>query len=153
MNIIYRGVLLVSIFVALFILSSNANAIKPIYSGGKDRAAIRGYDPVSYFTENQAVEGSKDFSYEYNGALWLFSTEVNRIAFQADPEKYAPQYGGYCAYAVARGSSASSKPEYFTIHDGKLYLNFSSSVYKKWTEEKEEYIEKADENWPTVLAK
>lgn len=144
-------ILLSFIFVAGVLISSAANAAKPIYSGGKERAAIRGYDPVAYFTEKQPVKGSKEFVFEYKGAKWMFSSQENLEAFKDNPEKYTPQYGGYCAYAVARGTTASIKPEYFTIDDGKLYLNYSKSVYKRWVKDKEGYIEKANGNWPKVL--
>jgi len=132
---------------------SSANAAKPIYSGGKERAAVRGYDVVAYFTMNKPVKGSADFSLEHKGAKWLFSSQENLELFKNNPEKYSPQYGGYCAYAVARGSTASIKPDFFTLHDGKLYLNFSKSVYKKWIKDKGGYISKANENWPKVLNK
>ena len=143
-------------FLILFtslLFSATSYAVKPIYSGGKERAAIKGYDPVAYFTENKAIKGSSDFVYEHNGARWLFANELHRTAFIANPEKYSPQYGGYCAYAVSRKKSASSKPDYFTIHDGKLYLNYSSSVYKRWIKDPDGYISSADENWSYVLAK
>ena len=132
---------------------NSAFAAKPIYSGGRDRAAIRGYDPVAYFTENKPVKGSSDFSLEYNGAKWLFSSKENLETFKGNYEKYTPQYGGYCAYAVSAGSTASIKPEYFTIHDNKLYLNYSKSVHKKWSKDKDDYIKQADTNWPIILAK
>ena len=144
-----RRLLMTAAFILLS-LPHLAFAIKPIYSGGSERAAIRGYDPVAYFTENKPLKGSKDFSVEYLGATWLFVSANNRQLFIDDPEKYMPQYGGYCAYAVAKKSSASIKPEYFTIHDGKLYLNFSKSVYKKWLKDKKKYIADADRNWPKV---
>jgi len=142
----------VIVLLGLFV-TSLAMAVKPVYVGGKERAAIRGYDPVAYFTENKAVKGSPDFSFEYQGATWLFSNEQHRTAFSADPEKYSPQYGGYCAYAVASGRTASIKPEFFTIEDGKLYLNYSRYVYKKWTKDKASYIDSANEKWPELMDK
>ncbi len=148
-----RQILISVNVITVFLIINQAYAIKPIYSGGSDRAAIRGYDTVAYFTENKAVPGNKEISFEHLGTTWFFSTEANRAEFEQDPEKYMPQYGGYCAYAVARGSSASSKPEYFTLHEGKLYLNFSKSVYNKWLKDKEDYIEDADDKWPSVLSK
>lgn len=134
-----------------FLWSATALAAKPVYSGGKERAAIRGYDPVAYFVENEPVKGSDEYTIEHNGAKWMFSNQENLDAFKENPEKYSPQYGGYCAYAVARGTTASIKPEYFTIEEGKLYLNYSKSVYKRWTKSKKEYINDANENWPAVL--
>lgn len=135
------------------LVSSVAQAIKPVYSGGRERAAVRGYDVVAYFTENAPVKGVKEHTVEHQGATWWFSTAENKEKFVADPAKYMPEYGGYCAYAVARKSTASSKPEYFTIHNGKLYLNYSKSVYKKWLKDPDGYITSADENWPALLEK
>ena len=139
------------LFVITVGFTAQALAVKPIYTGGKHKAAIRGYDPVAYFTENRPVKGSPDFSIEYKGATWLFSSEQNRTAFMANPEKYSPQYGGYCAYAVSNGTTAAVKPQYFEIHDGKLYLNYSKSVYKKWMKDKESYISEADKEWLVLL--
>lgn len=133
------------------LMSQAVKAAKPIYSGGKDRAAIRGYDPVAYFTEGKPVKGESYLSYEYQGATWLFSTEQNRTAFSANPAKYTPQYGGYCAYAVANGATAAIKPKYFTIHEGKLYLNYSKSVQKKWLKDMEGFIQDADNEWPSLV--
>jgi len=140
------------LILSMFTMSS-AFAAKPVYSGGKQRAAIRGYDPVAYFTENKPVEGNKEFLFKHNGAKWLFSSQENLETFKANPEKYTPQYGGYCAYAVSRGSTASIKPEFFTIHNDKLYLNYSKSVYNKWMKEKDGYIQKANVKWPEILEK
>jgi len=140
-------------FLLIMLFANAAYAIKPIYSGGKERAAIRGYDPVAYFTENEAIKGNEEITLEYEGATWFFSSESNRTLFEEDPVKYLPQYGGYCAYAASRGSSASSKPEYFTVYDDKLYLNYSKSVYNKWIKNKDKYIDKGDSNWPSILAK
>ncbi len=135
------------------IIVSSAFAAKPVYSGGRERAAIRGYDPVAYFTQYKPVKGNQQFLFKYKGAKWLFSSQVNLDAFKANPEKYAPQYGGYCAYAISNGSRASIKPEYFTIHDNKLYLNYSKAVYSKWKKDKEDYITKANAKWPEIIKK
>lgn len=147
-----QRVIFISLLLAA-ILSSHALAVEPIYSGGQERAAIRGFDPVAYFTDHKAVKGDESYSYEYQGAIWFFSSTENRDLFAANPEAYAPQYGGYCAYAVSHNTTASIKPEYFTIHEGKLYLNYSQSVMKKWTKDKQRYIEEANQNWPKVLEK
>lgn len=133
--------------------SSIAYAAKPVYSGGRERAAIRGYDPVAYFTQGQPVIGLKEFTLQHKGAKWMFSSQANLEAFKSNPEKYEPQYGGYCAYAVANGSTASSKPEYFTVHQGKLYLNYSKSVYKKWGKDKDGYIDSANKEWTELVNK
>ena len=131
----------------------SALAVKPIYSGGKQRAAIRGYDVVAYFTENMPVEGTREHALKYRGAIWYFSSEQNKKLFAAHPRKYVPQYGGYCSYSMARDSIASTKPIYFTIYEDKLYLNYNKATHKRWLKKKEEYILKADDIWPTQLAK
>ena len=94
--------------------------------------AIKGYDPVAYFTEGAPVEGSEDFTAMHDGATYHFASAANRDAFLADPEKYAPQYGGFCAYAVAQGATAPIDPEAFTVLDEKLYLNYSDHVRAQW---------------------
>jgi len=134
------------------IWSIGASAVDPVFTGLFSDKAIRGYDTVAYFTEGKAVEGNDAFVTEYKQAKWLFSSQKNLDLFVADPEKYAPQYGGYCAYAVANNTTASIKPELFTIHQGKLYLNYNESVNDKWVAQKESYIQDADKNWPALLA-
>ncbi|GHA20246.1 hypothetical protein GCM10008090_32760 [Arenicella chitinivorans] len=147
-----RRYFLVSLLLAI-LLSNQVLAIEPVYSGGRERAAIRGFDAVAYFTEHKAIKGNKAYAFDYLGATWLFSSQENRDRFAANPASYAPQYGGYCAYAVSRNTTASIKPEYFTIYDGKLYLNYSRSVMKKWTKHKQRYIEEANLNWPNLAEK
>ncbi|MEM7544501.1 MAG: YHS domain-containing (seleno)protein [Pseudomonadota bacterium] len=131
-------------------LTSRVSASNPqIYAN--DGIAIDGTDPVSYFTKGKPVEGSADYTYEWRGATWQFSSAENRDLFAADPVAYAPQYGGYCAYAVSYGSTASTVPEAWKIVDGKLYLNYSSRIQRRWESDIPGYIASADENWPTVL--
>jgi len=131
---------------------STAHAAKsPIYTGFLSSKAVSGYDPVAYFTESKPVKGKKQFSMEYEGATWLFSSQANLDSFKADPEKYAPQYGGYCAYAVGIGQIASGDPENWDIVDGKLYINYNDSTQKLWHEKQAEYIVQGDANWPKVL--
>jgi YHS domain-containing protein len=118
-----------------------------------ERGAISGYDPVAYFTAGKPVEGKKAFTYSWNGADWYFSTAANKEAFEASPEKYAPQYGGYCAYGMSKGYKAPTDPEAWTIRDNKLYLNYNKKVQQTWNENQQEFIEKADKNWPEVVNK
>lgn len=113
--------------------------------------AIKGYDPVAYFSESKAVKGEKSFSYEWQGATWYFSSAENLAAFTGNPEKYAPQYGGYCAYAVSQGYTAGINPDAWRIVEDKLYLNYSSGVQRKWEANQAAFIEQADKNWPKVL--
>lgn len=136
--------------IAMFLLSSPALAQKPpVFS---DRAgAIRGHDAVAYFERKGPVKGSKQFSHSWNGATWYFASAENREKFAAAPEKFAPQYGGYCAYAVASGYTADIDPRAWTIVDGRLYLNYSLGVRDRWSRDIPGNIRKGDANWPAVL--
>lgn len=133
------------------IFSGLSFALDPVYTGFFSSEAIKGYDSVAYFTENKPVKGKSEFSLERDGATWLFASQENLDLFKADPEKYAPQYGGYCAYAVSQGTTASIKPELFTIHNGKLYLNYNEKINAQWSEKKDDFISKADVQWPKLL--
>lgn len=130
-----------------------AHAEDAVYTGTFSSLAVSGYDPVAYFTDGKPVEGSSDHELEWNGATWRFSSADNLEAFKANPEKFAPQYGGYCAWAVSQGYTASSVPEAWRIVDGKLYLNYSVGVQRTWVQDIPGNIEKADANWPEVLDK
>ena len=133
-------------------LAAPALAVDPVYTGFFSSTAASGHDSVAYFTEGKPVEGREKFSHEYEGATWLFSSAENRDLFAADPGRYAPQYGGYCAYAVSQGSTASTDPTAWKIVDGKLYLNYSHDVKKLWEADIPGYVAKANENWPKLLA-
>ena len=135
------------ILFALVLLPSAAFAADPVYSNWRG-LSIKGTDPVGYFTQNRPVEGSSAHSLEYLGTTWRFATAENKAAFEAAPKKYLPQYGGYCAWAVSQGYTASVDPEAWSIVDGKLYLNYSKSVMKTWLKDRPGYIIKADKNWP-----
>lgn len=136
---------------ALTLSALAVNAIPPVFST-KD-GAIRGYDPVAYFNDNKPVKGKKALSYTWNGATWHFATQANLEAFKADPIKYAPQYGGYCAYGVAQGYTPETDPSAFKVVDGKLYLNLSPEVAKRWSQDIPGYVKDANENWPRCLKK
>jgi hypothetical protein len=123
----------------------------PVYSDSS--GAIRGYDPVAYFTQSRPVKGSREFTHRWNGATWRFASAENRDRFAAEPEKYAPQYGGYCAYGVASGYAVKIEPDAWSVVDGRLYLNYDRGVQKSWQADVPGYIRKADANWPQVLAK
>ncbi len=115
--------------------------------------AIRGYDPVAYFTDGKPVRGNEDLSYQWKNANWFFSTKQNLDLFTKNPEKYAPQYGGYCAYGMSEGHKAPTDPNAWTIVDGKLYLNYSLDVKEKWKKDQMQRIDKADKNWPQLKDK
>lgn len=112
--------------------------------------AIHGYDVVAYFTEGKPVKGKKEFTNTYAGESWYFSSAENLESFQTSPEKYLPQFGGYCAYGMSRGYKAKTEPDAWTIVNGKLYLNYNVDVRKIWNEKQGEFINKANSNWPTV---
>ena len=114
---------------------------------------IRGYDPVAYFKEGRPVPGRSDISVEYGGAKYLFSSTANREAFNADPEKYVPQYGGYCAFGVAMGKKFDIDPASWRIVDDKLYFNLNPSILEKWSADAKEYINKSEKNWPQIRGK
>ncbi len=114
-------------------------------------AAINGYDPVAYFELKGPVKGTSEFSLSWNGATWHFASAANRDLFEADPEAHAPQYGGYCAYAVSRGYTASTDPDAWSVHDGKLYLNYNRLVRALWSRDIPGNIANGDANWPGVL--
>ncbi|SNX28052.1 YHS domain-containing protein [Polynucleobacter meluiroseus] len=133
-----------------------APAINTLSSGLFERqtgTAIRGYDPVAYFVSNKPVKGKEDFSFDWNGAKWLFSSQDNLNLFKANPEKYAPQYGGYCAYGVAVDNLVSIEPDKFTIIGGKLYLNYDADVQSTWRKTSEKYISDADKKFNVLLKK
>jgi YHS domain-containing protein len=116
----------------------------------KDGAALRGYDPVSYFTAGEPRRGKPEHSYEYRDTKFLFSSEENRKAFAGDPEKYAPQFGGYCAYGASNGYKVSTQPDAFAVVDGKLYLNYNQDVQALWRKDPATFIARAEEKWPEV---
>lgn len=113
--------------------------------------AIRGYDPVGYFAAGRPVKGAAQFTHQWRDATWHFANAENRDKFAAAPEKFAPQYGGYCAYGVAQGYAVAIDPAAWSIVDGKLYLNYSLSVRETWNKDIPGYIRKAEANWPAVL--
>lgn len=113
--------------------------------------ALKGYDPVAYFTDQKPVKGSQAFEYLWDGAKWRFASTEHLDQFKADPEKYAPKYGGYCAYAISQGKIVDVDPEAWTVFEGRLYLNVNKDVRRLWEKDKKEYIRKANENWPRIL--
>lgn len=123
-------------------------ASEPVYQTA--RGALDGYDPVAFFA-GAPVAGRAEVTYQWNGATWRFATEANRAAFARSPEAYAPQFGGYCAYAVANGYTAKASPEAWHIEDGKLYLNFNLDVRDRWLAKKSEFIPAGARNWPAVI--
>lgn len=112
--------------------------------------AIHGHDPVAYFTEGKAVAGRIEHEASHGGARYRFASETNRRRFEADPAMYLPQYGGYCAFGVAQGAKPDIDPQAFRIVDGRLYLNLSPAVQRRWAADIPGYIAAADRRWPAL---
>ena len=115
---------------------------------GGNAPAIKGYDPVAYFTKSAPALGNQAFAAEYEGQRYLFAPAAHRDAFMQEPAKYAPQYGGFCVYGATRGYKAAIDPASFTVRDGKLNLNHSANVQSLWEKDVPGYIKLADDKWP-----
>jgi hypothetical protein len=124
---------------------------KPVNSTTFGNVALHGYDPVAYFSEHKPVEGKKTIAFEWKGATWLFANEADEALFKANPDKYAPQYGGYCAYGVSKKKLVDIDPEAWEIVNEKLYLNYSKKVQETWRKERDADISQANENWPQLI--
>ena len=139
MNMIIRKLIAFIFISSLSLFASSAYAESEIYTKYFSDLAVSGYDTVAYFTENKPVKGNSDYSFEYKKATWQFSS------------KYAPQYGGYCAWAAADGRTASGDPLQWTIIDEKLYLNYNAAVQEEWLKDTAKFIIEADSKWPALL--
>ena len=153
-----RGVLLMATAAVLFSTAAWAaepaiNTLKNSLFGGRTDTAINGYDPVAYFTVGKPVKGQDGFATDWMGAKWKFSSQANLDLFKSNPEKYAPQYGGYCAYGIAKDSLVKVEPDLFTVRDGKLYLNYDADVQSKWAKDPAGYIKEADAKFQALLKK
>jgi YHS domain-containing protein len=144
---------------AALLASTTATAAPPINTlkaglfGGRSDTAILGYDTAAYFTDGKPVKGQDAFTYEWMGAKWKFASQAHLDLFKANPEKYAPQYGGYCAYGVSQDNLVSIEPDKFKVEGGKLYLNFDADVQAKWLKDLTGYIKQADAKFPALLKK
>lgn len=140
-------------FILALLLSLSASAPKPAVNTQSGNLALRGYDAVAYFTEGQAIRGVPQFDTTWNGATWRFASAEHRDRFVSAPDTFAPQFGGYCAWAIAHGYTADGDPEVWKIVDGRLYLNYSRRVQRKWEANIPEFIRQGHANWPAVLTK
>lgn len=122
----------------------------PVYTSWRNNDAVGGYDTVSFFS-GKPQQGSEAFQTLYKGARWSFATQANLDLFLANPEAFAPQYGGYCAWAAAQGKLAKGSPKHWHVRDGRLFLNFNARVQKDWNTDIAGFIEKADARWPNLL--
>lgn len=148
------------IFLVFSILSISAYAqdvtgLRKKHFNLDDGIAIKGYDPVAYFTQNKAVKGSKDFAVYHQGVTYYFSSAANKESFKANPSKYEPEYGGWCAYAMGeKGEKVSVDPETFKILNGKLYLFYNkyfNNTLKDWNKNEATLKKNADANWPKLF--
>ena len=136
---------------AVFSAPTKANAADPIYTSTFSNTAVGGYDTVSYFSNQGPVKGKSEFSTDWKGAKWNFANAENLASFKSNPEKYAPQYGGYCAWATSQGKLAKGAPEQWHIHNGKLYLNLNKKIKKTWLTDKVEFIKLADSKFDALI--
>ena len=149
------SLIVIGVLFSLIIVFTRIERINPIGLGMHDKVnhalfssiAIDGFDPVAYHTEGTAKKGSESFTYEWNESIWQFENESNRDLFTASPEKYVPQYGGYCGFAVSTGFTAKANPEIFEIIDGKLYFFSAEDVKSEWEKDLTNNISTCDNNW------
>jgi YHS domain-containing protein len=121
-----------------------------IYTSWRNNLGAGGWDVVSYY-QGSPVKGDQDNAAKWKGANWVFASQSNLNLFLAEPEKYAPAYGGYCAWAVANDKLAKGNPEYWHIEDGRLYFNYNKKIAERWLNDVEGFISRANANWPDVL--
>ena len=140
--------MLIALVMALAIaIAWSAVALAGGVNADRNGLALKGYDPVAYFTQGAAVKGDQAITAEHDGATYRFASAEHRDLFVADPVKYVPQYGGYCAYGVAKGVKAGIDPEQFTVRDGKLYLNYNAGVQRTWKKDVPGYLAMSEKNW------
>ena len=144
-----RNLALIVLHVASGSTAAAQQRVEPVNTDATG-VALHGFDPVAYFTEGKAVKGSPDFHFTWNGATWRFASAANRDAFAKQPEAYAPQFGGYCAWAVSRNYTADVDAEAFSIVNGRLYLNYSKWVQLRWQLDRLGNIAKGEANWPKL---
>lgn len=136
---------------ALAAPAARADAPRPVNTlGSRDRLAIAGYDPVAYFRDGGPRLGKPEFATSHGGASWRFASAEHKALFEADPQRYLPAYGGFCAYGASRGYLVKTEPEAWSIVEGRLYLNYDLGVRKTWLAKPRTYIARADANWPSL---
>lgn len=145
-----RAALVLALIVTVTVAVRSASAAVDPINKNIFGTALKGYDAVAYFKESRPVKGKDEFRHDWMGAKWYFANAANRDDFARNPEKFAPQFGGYCAWAVANGYTANIDPEAWRIVDGKLYLNYSKDVQKKWEADIPGFIKLGNENWPKL---
>lgn len=142
---------LMLVTIALLYTTSALASESPVYTGLLSNTGAGGYDTVSYFESGQPTKGSSEYTTQYQGATWRFANAENLARFKENPDRFAPVYGGYCAWAVSQGVLAKGDPKHWNIREGRLYLNYNQSIQDRWLEDPDGFIRQADANWPTVL--
>ena len=150
---LFRALFVTVALLVAALTPSDALALSPVNMSYFTKVAIDGTDPVAYFTDSKPVPGKEEFSTTWKGATWYFASAEHRDLFVKDPARYAPQYGGYCAWAVSQGYTASGDPLVWKIVNGRLFLNYDQSVQTTWEKDIPGHIASADKNWPGVLGK
>jgi len=146
--------LFAAFFIAVASFAAPASAdTPPVHTGLLSRVAVSGYDPVAYFTQSQPVRGSAQHRITHQGYEYRFANAENLAAFRANPARYTPQFGGYCAWAVAQGYTAPGNPNNWRIVDGKLYLNYNDEIQQRWERDIPGFIRNGNANWPSVLSR
>lgn len=145
------GLLIAALLMGSLSFTVQAGSLTKKVNSDPFGVAIKGYDPVAYFTDGHAVKGTREYVYEWNNAKWYFKDDSHRNLFAADPERYAPRYGGYCAATLAStGEAAGVDPQAFKIIDGKLYLSWNKKLIDKFADGGDKAIQTADENWSKI---
>ena len=145
-----KNITLTALLVLVFISTASAKTLVNVEKNG---VGIKGYDPVAYFADNKAVKGSAQFQSSSNGVIYYFASAQNKAAFDANSAKYEPQFGGFCAWAVSQGYTASIDPNAFQIVNERLLLQYSLAVRKDFSKDTEGNLKKADANWPSIVEK
>ncbi len=149
---IFLSISMMTILMSVISGAQMAQAEEPyIFTQKNNNYGAGGYDVVAYFTDKKPMEGKQDYQTEWKGAMWLFSSAENLEMFSKNPEQYAPQYGGYCSWAMAKGDLAKGDPKRWKVVDDKLYLNYNWSIQKLWERDIAGMIERGDAQWPNVL--
>ena len=126
-------------------------ASDPVYTNWRNNTAADGYDVVTFFS-GKPQRGKAEFSTFYAGADWVFFSQANKDLFLTNPELFAPQFGGYCAWAVAKGKLAPGDPDYWHVEDGRLYFNYNARIKRRWDRQRQKFIRNADQRWPSLIA-
>lgn len=145
-----KTLIFIATLVFASVLAAPASAADSIYTSWQNNLAVGGYDTVSFFS-GKPQEGKKEFAFDYAGAEWRFSTRGNLDLFKTNPDAFIPQYGGYCAWAVASNKLAKGSPKHWHVEDGKLYLNFNARIKRRWEKDIPGFISSAEGYWPAIL--